>query len=216
MESLHLGRCWETETLYYSQVNAQSQWMHFDGMWTEPQKTVESSFCEASWGPWFSDSEEMNHKKQWWAVKTSVCKARGRKNASGFPSWITKCRTDLRYRQLCGNPSTVTVCGHPLWAEPRTQEKERWLSDKGDKTGKRDPVGLLPFCSGWVYSKDLRLAQDLLARLNPGDLFFLLSLWAEWVSGRATDTVLLRKDCQGQIKGWFNPTPVYLCQSVLM
>ena len=99
----------------------------------------------------------------------------------------------LQWGQLCASPPVVTVFGHPpLWVQakdPGEGKMSMWQRQKDWK--KRLGYIKYLYCSGWVHTVHIwGLTKHLLALLNPWDLL-IRSLWAEWVSGQAIDTVLL-------------------------
>ena len=154
MQSLHIRRWWEIEILHFSQVTTWSVFRnrrkdHFILMQHEPrlqlltgqQSDREAFFLVPTWGPGFSNCKEMNHKKQWRALKTSVCKAQDGMNT--LASVAASEEVGIFYSE--GNSVPV----HP-WrlyldillrgSKPRIREKERWVCDRGKKIGKRDWV----------------------------------------------------------------------------
>ena len=184
MQPLHIKRWWEIE-IHFSQVNA---WSAFRNrrtdhlilrqheprlqLLTEQQSDCEAFFSEPPWGPGFSSSKEMNHKKQWWAVKTSVCKAQGGVNTTGIWGWMRRGENLLQCRQLCGNPSMVTVFGHSLWdrAKDLGQGKMSTWQRRKDWKKRLGYVNYL-YCSGWVHTVHIwGLTKHMPALLNSWDL----------------------------------------------
>lgn len=157
---------------------------------TEQQSDCEAFFSEPPWGPGFSNSKEMNHKKQWWAVKTSVCKAQGGMNTTGICGWMRRGENLLQCRQLCGNPSMVTVFGHSLWDQAKDLGQGKMSTWQRRKdTGLRQLSLLF-----WVSTHSKYLGVDKAHAGTSqllGPLLLIRSLWAEWASGQATDTLLL-------------------------
>lgn len=111
---------------------------------------------------------------------------------TGIRGYIRRGGNLLQWGQLCASPPVVTVFGHPpLWdqaKDPGERKMSMWQRQKAWK--KRLGYIKCLYCSGWVHAVHIwGLTKRLLALLNPWDLL-IRSLWAEWVSGQATDTVL--------------------------
>lgn len=190
MQSLHIRRWWEIEILHFSQVTTWSAFRnrrtdHFIlqheprlQLLTEQQSDHEAFFLVPTWGPRFSNCKEMNHRKQWWALQTSVCKAQGGVNTLASVAASEEAGT------FYSEGNSVPV--HPWWlyldillcgTKPRTREKERWVHDRGKKTGKRD----------WVTSRIFTVLGEYTQYISGGwqsacwhfSILGIRSLWAE-------------------------------------
>lgn len=204
---------------------------------TEQQSDCEAFFSEPPWGPGFSNSEEMNHKKQWWAVKTSVCKAQGGMNTTGICGWMRRGENLLQCRQLCGNPSMVTVFGHSLWDQAKDlgQGKMSTWQRRKDWQKRLGCVNYL-YCSGWAPTENIWGLTKHMPEFSTLGTSSLDKKFMSWMSLRAghRHASLVKeefqplfpcfpyhlaargalKGCQGQIKGWFRQATVSLCTQV--
>lgn len=142
---------------------------------TEQQSDCEAFFLAPLWGPGFSNSKKMNHKKQLWAVKTSVCKAQGEKNNNGISGWIR------RYWNCISVQATEWQSSHSdcIWThstgwrqEPR-ETKDQYVSK--ETRLEKETKGAMPIITAlrddtvsfWQWTKDLLALLKPLGCLPP-------------------------------------------------
>lgn len=95
--------------------------------------------------------------------------------------------TVCQRRQLCGNPSAMTVFGHALRAEPRYPGKGKMTESERKMEKETQWVMSISISAHGEHTVNTcRLAKYLMAFLSPWDLLPLIGLWAEWAWERAT------------------------------